>query len=97
MSVEFFVRLRDACDAEIERLKPKEIKDSKKPSDAQFNGLKWVQKEGTRGAYDQTENDKTENFRVVSQYVKAKGGFCNLYGFKTWLHNQDENLIDRKK
>jgi len=27
MSVEFYVRLRDACETEIERLKPEELKE----------------------------------------------------------------------
>ena len=68
-----------------------------KPTEAQFNGQNWITKHGTKGDYQQVENDKSENFRTVSQYVKALGGFCNLYRFKCWLHNSDENKIDRKR
>jgi len=97
MSVEFFVRLRDACDAEIERLKPKEIKEETKPTETQFNGLGWTTKEGTRGSYQQIENDKSQEFKILAKYVKSKGGFCNIYGFKAWFHNNNENIVDRKR
>ena len=70
---------------------------TEKPTEAQFNGLGWTLKKGTRGDYEQAENNKTENFKIVSNYLKAKNGFCNIFGFKVWLHNQDENRIDRKR
>jgi hypothetical protein len=74
-----------------------EAKPVQKPTEQQFNGLGWVTKEGTRGAYEQAENDKSENFKLIQQYVKAHGGFCNIHGYKTWFHNNNENLIDRKR
>ena len=39
-----------------------EAKAPEKPTEAQFNGLKWTQKEGTKGAYEQAQNDGSENF-----------------------------------
>ena len=75
----------------------KEPEKTQKPTEAQFNGQNWITKHGTKGDYQQVENDKSESFRTVSQYVKAKSGFCNLYGFKVWLHNSNEDLIDRKR
>ena len=68
-----------------------------KPTEAQFNGLGWTVKKGTRGDYEQAENDNSEAFKNLSQYVKAHGGFSNLFGWKLWLHNSNENLIDRKR
>jgi hypothetical protein len=74
-----------------------EAKPNEKPTEQQFNGLDWVTKEGTRGAYTQTENNNSEAFKLLAEYVKAHKGFCNLYGWKVWIHNQNENLIDRKR
>jgi hypothetical protein len=74
-----------------------EPKEAEKPTEAQFNGFNWVIKTGTRGDYQQIENDKSQEFKVLAEYVKSKGGFCNIYGYKTWFHNNNENLVDRKK
>ena len=68
-----------------------------KPTEQQFNAPNWTQKEGSKGIYEQAQNDGSESFKIVSQYVQARKGFCNLYGFKVWLHNQDENTIDRRR
>ena len=87
----------DGINRLIEITEPKETESSKKPTEAQFNGLKWNQKEGTRGIYEQIENDNSQEFKLLAEYVKSKGGFCNIYGFKTWLHNNNENIIDRKR
>ena len=69
----------------------------KKPTEVQFNAPNWVTKEGSKGNYQQVENDKTETFRIIQQYVKSKGSFANIYGFKTWFHNNNENIVDRKR
>ncbi|TRZ48414.1 MAG: hypothetical protein D4S01_10355 [Dehalococcoidia bacterium] len=84
----------DAATEELEKHAPK---DEEKPTETQFNAPNWTQKEGSKGVYEQAQNDGSENFKIVSQYVKAHSGFCNLYGFKVWLHNQDENTIDRRR
>jgi hypothetical protein len=73
------------------------VTEDKKPTEAQFNAPNWVTKDGSKGNYQQAENDKTETFRIIQQYVKSKGGFCNIHGFKTWFHNNNENIIDRKR
>ena len=70
---------------------------TEKPIETQFNGLNWTTKEGTRGNYEQTANDNSEAFKTLSAYVKAKGGFVTFHGFKAWIHNNDPNLIDRKR
>ena len=74
-----------------------ETKAVEKPTETQFNGLGWTLKKGARGDYEQSENDNSEAFKILSQYVKAHGGFSNLFGWKLWLHNSNENLIDRKR
>jgi hypothetical protein len=103
MSVDLLVKLRDAhqqaADAlneEIEKHAPPEVK-TEKPTEAQFNSFQWTTKTGTRGDYQQIENDNSQGFKILAEYVKSKGGFCNIYGFKTWFHNNNENIIDRKR
>jgi hypothetical protein len=78
-------------------MEAEEPKKAEKPTETQFNAPNWTQKTGTKGAYEQVENDGSENFKAISQYVKNHKGFCNLHGFKIWLHNQDENVIDRRR
>jgi hypothetical protein len=74
-----------------------EPKPVQKPTEQQFNSPQWTTKTGTRGDYQQIENDKSQEFKILAEYVKSKGGFCNIYGYKTWFHNNNENLVDRKK
>lgn len=69
---------------------------TEQPTEAQFNGLNWILQKGTRGDYEQKANDNSEAFKTLSQYLKDHGGFANLFGWKIWLHNSNENLIDRK-
>jgi hypothetical protein len=77
--------------------KPVTVVTGEKPTETQFNGLNWVTKTGQKGSYQQAENDKSENFRVIQQYIKDHKGFCNLYGWKVFFHFKNENLIDRKR
>ena len=102
--LEGFVLLRDgltmAADGInklIETTEPKETEDAKKPTEQKFNSFQWSTKTGTRGDYQQIENDNSQAFKLLAEYVKSKGGFCNLYGFKVWFHNDNENLVDRKR
>ena len=96
MRLETRLKLRDALTEDIEHDAPSEVK-NEKPTEAQFNDLSWTLKKGTRGDYEQSENDNSEAFKILSQYVKAHGGFSNLFGWKLWLHNSNEGLIDRKR
>ena len=74
-----------------------EPKKEDNPTAAQFNSFGWTLQKGHRGDYEQAENDNSDAFKILSQYVKAHGGFSNLFGWKLWLHNSNENLIDRKR
>ena len=74
-----------------------EAEKAEKPTEAQFNGLGWTTKEGTRGNYEQAENDSSPEFKALADYLAANKGFLHLYGFKCWIHNNDQNLIDRKR
>ena len=91
-----FLMAADALTEDIEKQAPPEVK-NEKPTESQFNGLPWTLKKGTRSDYEQTENNTSPEFKILSNYVKAHGGFCNIFGFKVWLHNNNENLVDRKR
>jgi hypothetical protein len=78
-------------------LEAEEPEKAEKPNKDDFNALNWITKQGTKGDYQQAENDGSSAFKAVQQYVKAHKGFCHLHDFKIWLHNNDENLIDRKR
>ena len=70
---------------------------AEKPTEPHFNGLGWTLKKGTKGNYDQVENDGSPEFKALTDYLAANKGFSYLYGFKCWIHNNDPNLIDRKR
>jgi len=102
MSVDLYVKLRDhhqavadAYNEELEKHRPPET--AEKPTETQFNSLQWTTKEGTKGNYQQTEDDSSEDFSNLSDYIKAHQGFCKLYGWKVWLHNNNPDIIDRRR
>jgi hypothetical protein len=67
-----------------------------KPTQANFNALNWIKKTGSKGEYEQAVNDNSEAFRTLQMYLKESKGFTQLFGFKVWIHNNDENTIDRR-
>ena len=85
----------DSLNEELEKHAPPEA--PTKPTEEQFNSPSRIQKEDSHGTYEQAANDKTENFRILAEYIKAHNGFCNLFDYKRWLHNNDPNIIDRKR
>lgn len=67
---------------------------------ADFNKLPWETKRGTKGAYEQTSKSSTNNndiFQALQRNLKEHGGFWQHQGFKYWNHQQDEDVIDRRK
>ena len=71
----------DALNEGLEKHIPPEA--PTKPTEEQFNAPSWIQKVGNRGTYEQAANDKTENFRILAEYIKAHNGFCNLFGYQS--------------
>jgi len=95
--VDFLVKVRDASEEALEQLTPEEIRKDVKPAEAQFNSLNWTEKEGAKGAYQQATNDNSPEFKALSDYLQSHNGFVTLYGWKVWLHQNNPNLIDRRK
>lgn len=71
-----------------------------KPTEKEFNSLYWEDKEGAKGAFQQTSkigNQNHINFRKLQTYLKAHNGFAILHDFKTWLYSSNPDLIGRRK
>jgi len=64
-----------------------------------YDGLGWVTREGTKGAYEQCSraNSKIEVFDGLAAELKEHGGFWQHKGCRYWFHQNDENTIDRRK
>ena len=70
------------------------------PIGADSNKLPWETKQGTKGAYQQTSKKATSNsdvFQALQRNLKEHGGFWQYRGFKYWFHQQDRDVIDRRK
>lgn len=67
---------------------------------ADFDKLPWQIKQGTKGAYQQTSRRSTNNndiFKALQAKLKEHNGFWQHQDFKYWFHQQDQNVIDRRK
>ena len=97
MSVEFFVRLRDAAEAEIERLKPSELEEK---IDYNPENIPWIQAEGPNGVYQrfpayQQKPGMTKDYLNLLEDLKRHNGKLQRNGLFYWLFN-DEQTIGRK-
>ena len=79
-----------------ERIVPIDIKYD--PKD--FDKLFWERKQGTKGIYEQTSKKATNNsdlFQALQKILKEHGGFVQLGDYRFWFHQQDEDVVDRRK
>lgn len=103
MSVDFLVKMRDAatmiadaCNEELEKIAPSSIKYNEEA----VNKLPWETKTGSKGEYQQTSKQTTNNhpdFQALQAIVKKKNGFCILGGYKYWQHQGATDIIDRRR
>lgn len=99
--VEFLVKLRDAaamiadaCEDYLGTKAPVEVREF-----GDFNGLKWTEKAGGKGPYEQTTreaNNNSKEFQVLQGKLKEKGGFYQTKGYKFWDHQNNQDVIDRR-
>ena len=78
----------------------KDEKETEKPTEAQFNGLKWNTKTGGKGDYEQARYEDQQNketFRALQDILRKHNGFWQNSTHKFWFHSKDESLIDRRK
>ena len=65
-----------------------------------FDKLFWEKKQGEKGEYEQTSekaNGNCDLWKQLKAKVKEHKGFWQNGGYKFWFHQQDENVIDRRK
>lgn len=102
-SVEFLVKLReaaqmiaDAANEQLEKMTPPEVKYDEKD----FASLKWETKSGTKGEYQQTTKEATNNstvFQALKQILQDHKGFWQNSSHKYWTHQGNADIIDRRK
>lgn len=91
LSLEFFVKLRNACEAEIERLKPEEAKEHKwDPSK-----IMWTEAQGSKGTYQRSEDTSNLDFQEMVADLNAHKGKMNRDGFFIWLFD-NKTTVGRK-
>ena len=67
---------------------------------ADFNKLPYEKKQGTKGEYQQTSKRSTNNsdvFQALQKKLREHNGFWRHQEFKYWFHQQDQDVIDRRK
>ena len=70
------------------------------PVGADFNKLPYEKKQGTKGEYEQTSKRSTNNsdvFQALQKKLREHNGFWQYKEFKYWFHQQDQDVIDRRK
>jgi len=70
------------------------------PVGADFNKLPYEKKQGTKGEYEQTSKRSTNNsvlFQALQAKLREHSGFWQHQRFKFWFHQQDQDVIDRRK
>jgi hypothetical protein len=72
-----------------------EARPVQKPTEQQFNGLKWITVQGKKAPYEQTAV-YCKDAEVLYEYLKSNKGFSELFGYKVWI-DRNPNLIDRRK
>jgi len=91
----------DACEAGIASAKAMIKKEKVTPlENPDFNKLTWQTVEGTKGPYEQTTREANKSntlFEALSSKLKEKGGFWQEPPYKYWLHQNDPDIIDRRK
>jgi hypothetical protein len=89
-------KLRDAAALMVEAYT--EYLNSQAPDEPKnsFDRLKWTQKEGSKGPYEQLSDDKSEAFKILRDKVTEHGGFWNNGTYKYWFHSGRPDMIDRR-
>jgi len=100
--LEIFVDFTNAIESACVNVRHRiaELKGVKEAVAVDFNSLPWQTKQGTKGAYEQTSKRSTNNsdiFKALQAKLREHNGFWQHQGFKFWFHQQDRNVIDRRK
>lgn len=86
----------DAAAEWLESMVPADVKHSEKD----FDSLKWIEKTGTKAAYEQTTKEDNkgnpEVFQALQQILDDHQGFWQSANWKFWNHQNNRDLIDRR-
>lgn len=103
MSVDFLVKLRDACqmiadaaNEQLEKMSP--AKTEYNPQD--FDKLFWENLEGMKGPFQRTSkkaNNNSEVFQALQKVLKEHKGFCHIEDYRYWFDQKNEDVVDRRK
>lgn len=101
-ALEIFVDFTNAIESACVNVRHRiaELKGVKEAVAVDFNKLPWEKKQGTKGEYEQTSKRSSNNndiFQALQRKLKEKNGFWQHQGFKFWFHQQDQDVIDRRK
>lgn len=101
-NVEFLVKLRDAAQAmadaaneQLERMTPKEVRDSQ-----DYDKLFWENLEGNKGPFQRTSKKANQNspvFQALQNILKEHKGFVHIGSYRYWFDRNDSDVIDRRK
>lgn len=89
--LEFLDAAETGIHAARQSIKQRKLGDSK-----QF----WEEKQGSKGEYQQTSkraNDNSIAFQELQKRLKEHNGFMVKEGFSYWFHQDDTDVIDRRK
>lgn len=71
-----------------------------KPTQQEIEALKYTEQTSSKGPYrlvTKAENSDNLSFEKLQSYLKEKGGFSQIHGFKAWIFNQNPNKIGIRK
>jgi len=88
----------NACEAGIANAK-RMIRETM-GSEEDFDELVWETREGAKGKYEQTSKSVNNNallFETLQHKLIEYGGFWQNNSYRYWTHNQDADVIDRRK
>jgi len=95
--LDFFVALRNLCDAEIESMEPKNIEE---PEEYNPETIFWIKASGQKGAYErypafQQKPTLTKDYNNLLADLRLHEGRMQRAGLFYWLF-EDEVTIGRK-
>jgi len=103
MSVEFYVKLRDAtlmitdaASEQLEKMAPPEVK----YRETDFDKLFWEDLESHKEPFQRTSkkaNNNSDVFQALQAVLKEHKGFYHIGAYKYWFDNNNPDVIDRRR
>lgn len=94
--IEFLVKLRDGLQMSVDAIN--EYLEKKAPVETRWdpNKVKWDQAEGSKGPYEKSSSEVTEDAKRMLAVLKEKGGKMFRSGYFYWVF-PDAATVGRKK